>query len=212
MSVMNYTRLAMRQRDEQARHRSLQKVLDASERAAKITSGILGAARNRSASMESTCLKSLIEDTVVLIERELRKYRIQLHVHLDEVPPTWARGNEIQQVVLNLLINARQAMPNGGEITIRLSHDPVSRMNELTVRDNGCGIASADMEKIFLPFFTTKPPGQGTGLGLSTAYGIVKGLGGDITVTSELDAGTAFTVNLPMEPPPTESEKIIGIY
>lgn len=203
MSVINYTRLGMRQKDEAARQRSLQKVLDASERAAKITNSILGAARNRSSQAEPTALRDLIEDTVILIERELRKYRVQLTQQIDDVPKSLVRGNEIQQVLLNLITNARQALPEGGEITIRLHFDADSGMNELTVRDNGCGISEEHLPKIFEPFFTTKSGADGSGkggsgLGLAACRDIIEAHHGRIRVASTKGKGTAFTLKLPV--------------
>ena len=202
MSVINYTRMAMRARDEETRQRHLQKVLDAGDRAAKITQSILGAARNRSGEMEPVSLGKLIEDTLVLLERELNKYRIQLTKEIADVPDTMARGNEIQQVLLNLLINARQASPDGGEVIIRLSHDAANNVNELMVRDNGVGIPAEKLPKIFEPFFTTKSgPDEsgkgGTGLGLAACRDIIEAHNGRIRVASTEGKGTAFTLKLP---------------
>jgi signal transduction histidine kinase len=202
MSIMNYTRMAMRQQDDEARQRSLQKVMDATERAAKITNGILGAARNRGSQFESVDLKPLIDDTLVLIERELRKYRIELTQEIESVPAVLARGNEIQQVLLNLLINARQALPDGGEVLIRLSHDAENNVNELMIRDNGRGIPADKLPKIFEPFFTTKSgPDEsgkgGTGLGLAACRDIIEAHNGRIRVASTEGKGTAFTLKLP---------------
>ncbi len=203
MSVINYTRMAMRAKDEETRQRNLQKVLDAGDRAAKITTNILGAARNRSGKFERVSLKQLIDDTLVLIERELNKYRIHLTQEIDDVPPTLARGNEIQQVLLNLLINARQALPDGGEVVIRLKHDSANNVNELTVRDNGTGIPGDKLPRIFDPFFSTKDgPDEsgkgGTGLGLSACRDIIEAHNGRIRVASTEGKGTAFTLKLPV--------------
>ena len=202
MAMINYTRLAMRQRDEESRQKSLRKVLDAAERAAKITNTILATARNRSDEFERTDLRSLIEDALVLLERELSRYRVKVIRDLHEVPPSMAHGNQLQQVLLNLLINARQAMPNGGEILVRLVHNKQSNMNELTIRDNGCGIPADQLTSIFTPFFTTKKgPDEsgkgGTGLGLATCRDIIEAHRGRIRVASTEGKGTAFIVKLP---------------
>ena len=203
MSVINYTRMAMRQQDEAKRRENLQKVLDASDRAAKISSSILAAARNRGEHFERVELKTMIDDTLVLIERELNKYRIKLTQEIADVPPVLARGNEIQQVLLNLLINARQALPEGGEVQIRLTHDSENKMNELTIRDNGRGIPADKLPRIFDPFFTTKSgPDEsgkgGTGLGLSACRDIIEAHNGRIRVASSEGKGTAFTLKLPV--------------
>lgn len=202
MSVINYTRMAMRQQNDAKRQQNLQKVLDAGDRAAKITSSILGAARNRGDQFERVELKKMIDDTLVLIERELNKYRIQLTQEIADVPPVLARGNEIQQVLLNLLINARQALPEGGEVLIRLTHDAENDINELMIRDNGCGIPAEKLTSIFDPFFTTKSgPDEsgkgGTGLGLAACRDIIEAHNGRIRVASTQGKGTAFTLKLP---------------
>ena len=202
MSIINYTRLAIRQREDEARQKTLAKVLDASERAARITNSILGAARNRGEKPQLLNLGALVKDSMVLLERELRKYRIHVSMQLDEVPPSLGHGNELQQVLINLLINARQAMPDGGEVTIRLQHDAESGMNELSVRDTGCGMPAEQLPKIFNPFFTTKDgPDEsgkgGTGLGLAACRDIIEAHKGRIRVASTEGKGTAFTLKLP---------------
>jgi len=116
-----------------------------------------------------------------------------------ERPLALANAGLITQIVLNLAVNARDAMPNGGELTLRAARaeaagKPVAR---LTVADNGCGMDDATRARVFEPFFTTKDVGQGTGLGLSTVYGIVQDLGGTIRVESEPGRGTAVIVDLP---------------
>ena len=202
MSIINYARLAMRQRDDEARQKSLQRILDAGQRAAKITNSILGVARNRSEQLEPINLRVLVEDALVVLERELRKYRINVTQELAEVPATLAHGNQLQQVLLNLLINARQAMPEGGEILIRLAHDEVAKINELTIRDTGCGISAEKLPRIFDPFFTTKngPDASGkggTGLGLAACRDIIEAHKGRIRVASTVGKGTAFILKLP---------------
>lgn len=202
MSVMNYTRMAMRQKDDDTRLKYLQKVLDASDRAATISKSILGAARNRSSQPEPVDLKALLDDTLMLIERDFRKYRISVSQDIQPVPPTMAFGNELQQVILNLLVNARQAVGEGGDVTIRLKHNADDNFNELMIRDNGCGIPAEKLPKIFDPFFTTKSgPDEtgrgGTGLGLASCRDIIEKHQGRIRVASTEGKGTAFTLKLP---------------
>jgi signal transduction histidine kinase len=115
-------------------------------------------------------------------------------------------GNQIQQVLLNLVINARQAMPRGGELLIRLSYNADEGMVEVLVRDQGEGIAEDKLRRIFDPFFTTKNgPDEsgkgGTGLGLSTARSIIENHRGRIRVESTVGVGTAFTIKLPAAHP-----------
>jgi signal transduction histidine kinase len=163
-------------------------------------------ARNRSHGFEPTDLGKLVDDTLLLLERELNKYRIRVVKNLAPVPPAWANGNQIQQVLLNLVINARQAMPRGGELRIGLSHNEAEGMVELVVRDQGVGIPEDKLRRIFEPFYTTKvgpdDSGKGgTGLGLSTTRDIIENHHGRIRVESTVGVGAAFTIKLPVAQP-----------
>jgi len=210
MTILNYARMGMRHKDEATRDKALDKIHTAAQRAAKITASILAVARNRSGGMESTNLKLLIVDTLVLMEREFTKYRISLETQLADVPEVSAIGNQIQQVLLNLLINARQATPGGGRVLIRLEHDSASDTVDLVVRDSGCGIPADKLPRIFEAFFTTKSgPDEtgkgGTGLGLSACHKIIVAHGGRIRVESTVGKGTQFTIKLPVAKQPVEA-------
>jgi len=203
MTILNYARMGLRHKDEATRDKALEKILAATQRASKITSTILAVARNRTGSFEPTSLKRIVEDTLVLLERELTKYRIAVETQLADVPEIPAMGNEIQQVLLNLLINARQAMPSGGRLTIRLEQDVAAQTVDLVVRDTGCGIPPEKLPRIFEPFFTTKSgPDEtgkgGTGLGLASCRQIIEAHRGRIRVESTVGKGTQFTIKLPL--------------
>lgn len=203
MTILNYARMGLRHKDEPTRDKALQKILDAGQRAAKITSSILAMARNRSGELEPTDLAKLIDESLVLLERELSKYRISVELQIAAVPEAMASGNQIQQVLLNLLINARQAMPSGGRVTIKLEHDKAAGTVDLTVRDTGSGIPADKLPRIFDRFFTTKSgPDEsgkgGTGLGLSTCKSIIDAHHGRIRVQSTVGKGTAFLIKLPV--------------
>jgi signal transduction histidine kinase len=203
MAIINYAKLGLRHKDEATRDKSLQKILAAGERAARITNTVLALARNRSARMEPTDLASLIDDTLLVLDREMNKYRIRVDRDFQPVPAVLANGSQLQQVLLNLLINARQAMPNGGRIVIRVAHDRESEMVDLVVRDSGCGIPQDQLRQIFEPFFTTKSGPDdsgkgGSGLGLATCRKIVEAHQGRIIVQSTVGKGTAFTIKLPI--------------
>jgi signal transduction histidine kinase len=204
MTIVNYAKLGARNRDDASRDKALAKILEAAERASKITSTILAQARNRSDSMEPTDLGGLIRDSLVLLEREMRKYRIHVQTEIDATTPqVMASGNQIQRVLLNLLINARQAMPEGGSILVRLAPGEQGDLVELTVRDSGVGIPQESLPHIFDPFFTTKSGPDatgkgGTGLGLATCKEIVDSHGGRIRVESTVGRGTAFIIRLPV--------------
>ncbi len=203
MTIINYAKMGLRHKDDATRDKSFKKILAAGERAAKITNAVLGVARNRSDSFEPTDLAAIINESLVLLEREMRKYRIGVDTQLASVPRANAVGNQVQQVLLNLLINARQAMPDGGHVYIKLDHDRANDMVELVVRDTGAGIPPEKLRRIFDPFFSTKKGPDtsgkgGTGLGLSACRNIIEAHRGRIRVESKVGAGTAFTIKLPV--------------
>jgi two-component system NtrC family sensor kinase len=141
-------------------------------------------------------LQQGIESTLNIVASEL-KYKADLIKEYQPLPDIECLPSQINQVIMNLVVNAAQAMgPERGTITLRTGQQQDTAWVE--VADTGAGIAPDILQKIFDPFFTTKPVGQGTGLGLSLSYGIVKKHGGDISVRSEPGVGTTFRVELPM--------------
>lgn len=125
-TILNYAKLGQRHKDEPSRSKAFTRIYDAANRAAKITGSILSMARSRSGQMEPTDLKSIVEDTLLLLEREFRKYRIALEVVLeDNLPQIQATGSDLQRVLINLLVNARQATPEGGGVRV-----PAARTQE----------------------------------------------------------------------------------
>jgi len=204
MSILNYAKMGLRHKDEPTRDKALDKIYQAAQRAARLTNSVLGMARNRTPTFEATNLKVIVEESMFLLEREMTKYRIAVEMTLSDVPEIPAIGNQIQQVLLNLLINARQAMPNGGRLIVKLEHDPAAGVVDLIVRDNGCGIPADKLRRIFEPFFTTKNgPDEtgkgGTGLGLAACRNIIEAHRGKIRVESTVGKGTAFTLRLPTQ-------------
>lgn len=204
MTIINYAKLGIRNTDTPSRDKALAKILTASERAAKITSTILAQARNRSDSLEPTDLCELVDSALVLLEREMRKYRIAVETNFaSNAPRAMASGNQIQRVLLNLLINARQAMPEGGTVLIRVAGSDDGRAVELTVRDSGTGIPAESLPKIFDSFYSTKDGPDdsgkgGTGLGLAACKDIIAQHKGRIRVESTVGRGTAFIICLPV--------------
>ncbi len=148
-------------------------------------------------------LNQLIERTLSVATNEL-KYKADVVREFGEIPPVPCAGGKIGQVVLNLLVNAAQAIELRGRITVRTGAD--DRTVWLEVEDTGCGISAEHRKHLFEPFFTTKEVGKGTGLGLHVAYCIVEAHGGRIDVRSEAGAGACFRVTLPLAPKPTEPE------
>lgn len=202
MTILNYAKMGTRHKDMPTRDKCFDKILASATRAATITNTVLGMARNRAAGQEPTDLVKLVDDTLLLLEREMNKYRVVVEKSYQAVPPAKVNGNQIQQVLLNLLINARQAMPNGGRLWIKLLNDAENGMVDLVVRDNGCGIPADKLPKIFESFYTTKsgPDASGkggTGLGLSMCRDIIEAHHGRIRVDSTVGRGTAFTLKLP---------------
>lgn len=203
MTVLNYAKLGLRNPDTESRNKAFNKILQAAQRASDISRSVLGMARNRKPDFESTQLADLVRESLLLLERELQKYRIQVELDLREVPPVPVVANQIQQVLLNLLTNARQAMPQGGRLLIRLARDEAAHTVDLVVRDTGVGIPADQLPQIFQPYFTTKcgpdATGKGgTGLGLCACRQIVVAHQGKIRVESTVGQGTAFTIKLPL--------------
>jgi signal transduction histidine kinase len=203
MTIINYAKLGLRHKDAATRDKALDRILAAAQRAERITNGVLGLARNRSADFAPTELAPLVDETFVLLEREMSKYRVAVRKEYGPAPPVRAIGNQIQQVVLNLATNARQAMPGGGELVLRIAHDEAAGLVDLTIRDTGKGIPRQELPKIFERFYTTKSGPDatgkgGTGVGLSTCRDIIEAHHGRIRVESTVGKGTAFTVRLPV--------------
>jgi signal transduction histidine kinase len=188
-----------------------QEVLRAAERAATLTRQLLAFSRRQVLQPRPVDLNAVVRDAERLLRRLIGEdvtIRLELAA---ELPPAVVDPGQMDQVLMNLAINARDAMPGGGELRIatRLrqigSRDdavgervlPSGSWIELLVEDNGTGMSAEVRERLFEPFFTTKEPGRGTGLGLSTVYGIVEQSGGTITVDSTPGLGTRFTVLLP---------------
>ncbi len=201
-TVINYAKFGLRHKDEPSRNKAFEKILASGNRAAKITQTVLGMARNRKPGKEPTDLKALLDDTLFLLEREMNKYRIQVETSFQPVPEVMIEGNQIQQVLLNLLINARQAMSGGGRLSLKIDYDESLEMVSMTVRDYGTGIPKEKLPHIFDAFYSTKDgPDEsgkgGTGLGLSMCKNIIESHHGRIRVESSVGKGTAFTLKLP---------------
>ena len=202
-TILNYARMGLRHRDQPTRDKALERILSAGTRAAKITASILSMSRSRSSRFEPVDLVLLVEDVLVLLEREMMKYRVQVEREFAPVPRILANPGQVQQVLLNLLVNARQAMPGGGRLILRLTHDDPGGFVDLMVRDTGSGMTPAVMRRIFEPHFSTKSgPDEtgkgGSGLGLASCREIVEAHRGRIRVESAPGRGTAVTVRLPM--------------
>jgi hypothetical protein len=166
------------------------------QRVARITQGLLTFARTSAGGREPVDLNHVVRETLLLAETQLTKGGIKVTVELAaDLPATLGDADTLQQVMLNLITNARDAVDSGGEIRIATRRREADRMVELVVADTGRGIAPDDLARIFDPFFTTKP--TGTGLGLSLTHGIVREHGGTIDVESAPGRGTRFVLAFP---------------
>jgi PAS domain S-box-containing protein len=194
-------RLAERNLDETSR-RGIDVILGESERAARIVRNLLTFARKRQSTRSMIDLNQVVRETLALRAYEQRLTNIDVVAALASgLPPVFADPHQIQQVLLNLVINAEQAMlsANGrGSLVLRTWHDGEHNAVVLQVSDDGPGVPPDVRTKIFDPFFTTKEVGKGTGLGLTVAYAIVQEHGGSIRVDSPLTGGASFTVEFPV--------------
>jgi len=173
-------------------------ILGSVERAGTITKRLLSFARHLEVHIEAVCLQKVAEEVLSFLTKEAEYRRIQVDVAADPAVPTIEsdRG-KLQQILLNLVNNAFQAMDDGGHLTLRV-FAPAPETVAVSVTDNGCGIPAADVKRIFEPFFSTKKKKGGTGLGLSITYGLVQELGGQLSVESALGHGSTFTVTFPL--------------
>ncbi|MEW6235482.1 MAG: DUF3365 domain-containing protein [Candidatus Omnitrophota bacterium] len=211
MAVIGYSTLALQKLDpSDPLYQDLNDVLNEGNRAAAITRHLLAFSRKQIIQLKRTNLNDLLNDMKGML-RLMVKDDVEIIFHLDsELGLIDADRGQVEHAIVNLILNAREAMPQGGKIFLETKN--VSYREEdipsdediqpgdyviLTVADSGCGIDREIMPRIFEPFFTTKGVGQGPGLGLSTVYGIVKQIGGGVRVESETGKGTKFTIILP---------------
>jgi signal transduction histidine kinase len=171
------------------------------DRITQVTRDMMEFARARPPQRSPQDLKQIVEAGIRLasFDKAFQQLRVQTEFDQD-LPPVRADADQLQQVVLNLLLNARDAMPNGGEMKIRVLYQVATDDLVMDFGDNGPGIALEHRAHIFDPFFTTKPAGQGTGLGLAVCYGIITAHGGRIEVHTNHGRGTLFRITLPLHP------------
>jgi signal transduction histidine kinase/ActR/RegA family two-component response regulator len=209
MAISGYTELVLQdQRLSPTSREDVAQIRRAVFRAAELTQQILAYSRRQMLQPVPVSLNLLLGEASGMLRR-LMPENIELKLALDpKAPDVLVDPGHMLQVVMNLAVNARDAMPNGGALGIRTtatdgapeSSNGTGRRVQLVVNDTGTGIDPKVLPLIFDPFFTTKPQGEGSGLGLSTVFGIVKQSGGQIDVQSELNRGTTFTISLPAAP------------
>ncbi|MEK7833642.1 MAG: ATP-binding protein, partial [Acidobacteriota bacterium] len=196
--ISSYSQMLMQQMPENdPRHQLLEKIHRQTSRASSIVNNLLNFSRVSDARFVPVDLNRVLDDTIQLLEAQLRNTEIEVvrnySIHLPFAPGNAAK---LQQVFMNLILNARDAMPRGGRLEIATEADLDSII--ISFRDTGLGIAADHLARIYDPFFTTKQIGKGTGLGLAVSYGIIRDHGGHIAVESQLGEGTTFQISLPM--------------
>ena len=199
--ISSYAQMLAKQlRGDERLGKVLDKITQQSFRAAEIANGLLNFSRTSTTEFRSTDLNQVIRDTLSLLEHQFKTAQIDVDLDLaEELPPIHGNPGKLQQVFLNLLLNAKEAMPGGGNLRVATL---VNGHVEAVISDSGSGIAPEHMKRIYDPFFTTKTtpkPGdrRGTGLGLSVSYGIIQEHAGKIQVESAVGAGTTFHLEFP---------------
>jgi two-component system NtrC family sensor kinase len=220
--VLTFTSLMRKQAREGSQDaEDLDLVIQETKRCASIIRRLLDFAREKVPVNGFFSLNQVVEDTVRFVERSSSLQKIDITMDLDaDLPQIWGDADLIKQVIMNILVNAQQAITGPGTIRV-VSRAYVAKtqqdfedkrlpMVELAIKDTGCGIPEANMQRIFDPFFTSKEVGKGTGLGLSVSYGIIKAHGGEIKVASVVGEGTSFRILLPITSPSSENEAQSG--
>jgi signal transduction histidine kinase len=198
--ILGCAQLGLRKAEEgSAVHKNLVLIEKETKRCKSIIDNLMRFARNEKAVHEPIDVNQAVDAAVAIVHHQLEMSGVKLDVMLaDDLPEINGSSNQIQQVLMNLIMNAQQAMEdNPGTVTVTTRRDGAEAI-EIVVADDGPGIPPEIREHIFEPFFTTKPSGKGTGLGLSVSFGIVRDHNGEIHVESEPGKGTRFVIALPV--------------
>jgi signal transduction histidine kinase len=179
--------------------RTCDKTLEGLQRVRDIVRNLRDFARLDEAEFKEADLNAALESTLEMVGHQMRAKNVRLEKNFGQLPHVFCHPGKINQVFLNLLVNAIQACESGGVVSVSTHAQPGGEV-VVAVQDNGCGIRPEHRSRLFEPFFTTKPVGQGTGLGLSVSFGIVRDHGGSIEVASEVGRGSTFRVRLPLKP------------
>jgi signal transduction histidine kinase len=180
--------------------------VEGAERISDIVQNLRLFSRLDEAEVKQVDLHEGIDSTIRLLSRYYSSSRVTLRRNYGDLPPISCYAGQLNQVWMNLLVNAAQAVGDEGEVSISTRLEDAWVV--VTISDTGCGIPADQIKRIFDPFFTTKPVGEGTGLGLATSYGIIERHGGTITVKSQVAAGTTFTIKVPIRTCPTEKSTL----
>jgi len=196
--ISNYIQMLGKQiPTEDPRQKTIERIFKQTFRASEIVNNLLNFSRTGGAEPVAVDLNSVLEETLTLVQHPFKTARVSVvRNYTRELPPVLGSATRLQQVFLNLFMNARDAMPNGGMLEVRTAAQNGSV--EIEVSDTGTGIPAENLHRIFDPFFTTKATGRGTGLGLSVSYGIIKEHAGKVEVRSTPGKGTSFRLEFPV--------------
>lgn len=207
-AVLTYSSLLMRGAENDSELKEdLEVIVSETTRCREIVRGLLDFARETNVTQKPINVNELLQQTISLVAHQVTFQNIEISKNLaNYLPNTVMDSDQVKQVFLNIMLNAADAMINGGTLYIHTAFD--YERNEITIefQDTGLGIAEHDINKIFDPFFTTKAKGKGTGLGLSVTYGIIQRHGGTIDVSSKLGKGTTFIISFPVNPTGVDPE------
>jgi PAS domain S-box-containing protein len=196
--ISSYVQILQKKLTASSHSQVLEKIEAQTDRVARIVKNLLNFARNPSEStFQKIDLSENLREIISLIEYKLKNMNIDLDMILHPIEPVWAQGERIQQVFINIILNAMDAMPDGGKLKIELTQ--AENQASVVIEDTGTGIKSQHLPHIFDPFFTTKGIGKGTGLGLSISYAIIKEHEGRVTVDSESGKGSRFVIYIPLD-------------
>jgi two-component system, NtrC family, sensor kinase len=196
--ISNYIQMLAKQIPaDDPRQKTIERIVKQTFRASEIVNNLLNFSRTGSIEFTQVDMNSVLEETLTLVQHPFRTARVTvIKNYTDQLPVILGSTTRLQQVFLNLFMNARDAMPNGGMLEVRTGAHNGSV--EVEVTDTGTGISTENLNRIFDPFFTTKTSGRGTGLGLSVSYGIIKEHAGKVDVRSTPGKGTSFRLEFPV--------------
>jgi two-component system NtrC family sensor kinase len=197
-SIRGYAQMGIRKvQDDNPLKEYFRTIEKETGRSLEILKNLLKFSRQETAEMSRIDLNTVVIDTVKLVTHQLSMKKVEAISNISEEPlMVQGNANQIEQVLLNLFMNAGDAMEKGGTVTA--STDIVNGSGRIQIADTGSGIPPDVLAKIFNPFYTTKPVGKGTGLGLSVSYGIIKEHKGEISAQSDPGNGTTFTILIPL--------------
>jgi PAS domain S-box-containing protein len=199
--ILGYTQLLLKGKSKgEQRVEDLRTIERHTRNCKRIVQSLLNFARRTETKRTAVDINRTIREVLVIMRHQLELEGLRIETYLDEsLPSVMGDSEKLKQVLMNLILNAKQAIAGQGEIIVSSEHADSEQKAIIRIHDTGDGIAPEFISKVFDPFFTTKPTGQGTGLGLSLSYGIVKEHGGDLTVESDPGKGSIFSIVLPLD-------------